>query len=245
MSKEPGSAQAAIFLAKAAQMMRWCSIVEGEMKAFAELGQMDGVERCFSCLLSWIASIHEALDASAGKLREFEWRTALNQVRNADQLLRYMWKCRDLHVHDSLFTWEAGAFSLTIAVPDSEEIQQFKLTNGTVDIVALMSFLYECGNAHESFAKMTQGFRPTKERQDAAGVQLSDFSQGLHLKEIAVRINGKMHAIPPPMDHLGSLVGPFAFQATTTTLKFYQTKYEELMAACERAQGSVPQVPAA
>jgi hypothetical protein len=222
------------YLAKAEKWLGWCDklIVELNAHADAAVLRMDDVERVFTHLLSTITTVHEALRSAANlKGLKQSWSRDLNEVRNLDPLLFYIWKARNSENHAALVKWhpQMHGIGLRLVNPDAA----LKVAGMTADqsfdevITKVRHYIYEVTSEDEMFARVGSHYRPCEERLREAGVELI-LRDTLALNDFSFRENGKVTHVKAPLLHLGQRVAPAAQEAAEVAVRFYRNMLADL-----------------
>jgi hypothetical protein len=230
---QPDDPRAHAFVEKASRLIRWTSQSLHELKVHGSRGRADDVERLFFSVLALLASLHEAIDAAALRWRLEDFRADLNALRLNDPLLFYLWKARDVDVHDAVLRWDTNMRAMQITVTDGEKATA-ELAGAPTDpnendpILPLWLYAFEVTNKAQLLERIHRGHRPTEERLKQAGLKLDYSIQSIQLQQFKCRLNGKQHIVSPPLQHLGNRVIPGAHYAADRAILFYQGRLAEL-----------------
>lgn len=220
------------FIAKANQRLKWGSQFLEEMRQHGRHMNIEDVERIFVANIQNIGSIHEALLSAARKLNQPQWCDQLQQTRQNDLLLRYLWKARDSEVHDSLVKWSPNIKYLELKVVDANKANKVPATwamLGKPEVANLFCYIYGAKNVDEFIERFKANPKPPIQKMTEAGVEILQQLDTLGLRSFSCRDKGKVVTIAEPTAHLGASIPPMADQAVFLSLKFYQGKLDELV----------------
>jgi hypothetical protein len=220
------------FAKKAKKRLGWCDELLEEMRVHGRIAAVEKVERTFVSLLLLLDSVHQALGDCAGKLDEKTWVTDLNSARNADPLLRYLWKARNSEAHDTLIKWRPSVKHLEFQVVDTNKANAVVggVQNQRASVVKLICFAYGADNELDLIEKMKTNPLPSEIAQGAAGIRLLQSLDSLSLKSFTIGRGGSAEVVQPPSSHGGAFLPPSADQAALFGIRFYYGKLGELLA---------------
>ena len=218
------------FAQKAEKLLRWSDVYLDEMREHGRHGRVDDVERIFVSLLLFLDSVHQALVDCAKKLDLDKWREELNQIREQDQLLRYLWKARNSEAHDALVKWSPSMQHVDFKIVDAEKTN--KIVRGAASqgeaVLRVFCYAYQASDEKDLIERMKQNPIPSKERQQHAGVELLISLRSLSLRSFRIGRGRDAETIDEPTSHFGQQLPPSADQAVLFALRFYKRKLEEL-----------------
>ncbi|MBF0527738.1 MAG: hypothetical protein HQK55_00425 [Deltaproteobacteria bacterium] len=219
------------FAVKAEKLLGWCDQSIEEMRAYGRVGAVGDVERVFVCLLQFFDSIHQALADCAKKLNQNPWRVQLNQFRESDPLLRYLWKARNSEIHDALVKWRPSMKHIEFRILDSikaTKIADPAAIGDRAAISKLVCFVYEVATEQDLIEKFKINPHPSTKAQEAAGVQLLYLLDSLSLDSFTIGRGLDTETIQAPSMHDGALLPPSADQSVYFAVRFYRNKLGEL-----------------
>lgn len=230
------------FADKAEKLLKWCDQYLEEMRHYGRSGDVEHVERIFVSLLLLFDSIHQALVDSAKKLNLDQWSDQLNQAREQDSLLRYLWKARNSEAHDALVKWRPSMKHVDFSIVDTQKAT--KIANPAVlgqraAISKLICYAYEVETEQELAEKMKHNPKPSVQAQQDAGIQLLQSLDSLSLDDFTISRGRNAETVAAPNSHLGALLPPSADQAVFYAIKFFRGKLDELKVQIG-ATGSYP-----
>lgn len=221
------------FLRKAEKWLRWSNEALAEMNTYAHAGRMDAVDRVFTSLLSHITTVHEALSAAA-KIAGFkDWRTALDEVRNNDPALKYVWHARNIENHEALLKWDASMGVTNLMIVDKEKadavtVPVFGPLPDQAQWRALVMYALDAASPEDAVTKMTRGVALDKERLERAGIRFA-YHRTLKLLPFKAKDNkGKTIQVDAPRIHCGREIDHSAHRLIEVSLLFYQIRFREL-----------------
>ena len=222
--------RALAFLGKAEESLDWCDKHLLEMRQHGQQGKISDVERSFVALLTLIDSIHQALVDAAKKLDLTDWRDELNQIREEDPLLRYVWKARNSKTHDALVIWRPSMKHLELRVLDP--IKAWLVVPKKMDtreaISAMWCYLYGVNTQNELIEAFKANPIVSQEKQNRAGVAVQIPRDSLSLDDFTLGRGKKAERLSAPDSHLGATLPSSADQAAFFCIKFYRDKLREL-----------------
>jgi|LGVE01.1.fsa_nt_gb hypothetical protein len=227
MNKE----RATDFSEKADKLLGWCDQLLEEMRTHGRAGAVGDVERVFVSLLLFFDSIHQALADCAKKLDQDQWRDQLNQFRESDPLLRYLWKARNSEAHDALVKWRPSMKHIDFRIVDpakATNIADPAAIGQRAAISKLISFAYEVASEQDLIEKLKISPQPSKKAQEEAGVQLLQSLDSLSLDSFTIGRGRSAETIQAPSSHAGALLPPSADQAVLFAVRFYRSKLSEI-----------------
>lgn len=234
------------FKDKAEKWARWARSTYDEFYAHSEAINMDAVDRSFTMILFQLTTVHDALKSGAEAAELTDWASELNSLRNSDELLFYIWQARNTETHDALIKWQPNANRLSVRTVDPVKLAA--VAGGLVhaDDPTLMNhillFLYEARDLVELSQKMEARFRPSKERQDQAGVTLTH-TESLGLAPFKTRDKRKSLDVQSPKLHMGFAIEPSAHGAINAAIGFYEAKVTQLSRLLGHPPASTQQSP--
>jgi hypothetical protein len=232
-----------LFLAKAEKLLRWLRSYLGEMQQFGNAADLDNFERVLHSSLSLIASIHDALIDGAKLAGQTQWRAKLKALRTSDPLLYYLWKVRDVDIHDVLTTRAEGTESM-FEVVDEKKLQPLLDSFGDITLEEvpdrMMRHLFHVQYAAEIGIKIRDGYRPPQEELDAVGVKLRFALTSFTFQEFTVREDGKKRAVKPPLKHGTEQIIPSAFTVVQQAYLFYARQLTALTNEIGQSASSPP-----
>lgn len=228
---EERRARSAAFLAKANKHLGWMLPFLDEMRGHGKAGDFAQFERVLHATLTLVASTHEALADAAKMSGQRAWYEDLVRLRKSDPLLYYLWKARDAETHDALIKWEEG-YEAEVVVVDESKTNPLVATFGDLDPHALTVRLFHhlfCAESPKDFAKkVREGYTPSVERLEAAGVKLEFASNTYIFMDFSTREDGRVKVVSAPRLHNEKPAVPSAFSAIQRARLFYVKKSAEL-----------------
>lgn len=225
-------ARAKDFADKAEKLIKWGAELLEELRLHATAGEIDKVERTFVTVISFFDSLHEALADCAKKLDQSQWREQLNAFRDADPLLRYLWKARNSETHDALIKWRPGMKQVEVRIVDPKKVDQAigfaRMLGEPAAMEKLYRVLYEADSTEALKVKLGSGFVPSADIQAKVGVEVILSLESLALDAFSIG-RGKEH-VDAPRSHDGKTLPPSAFEAVRTAMRYYQARFDELKA---------------
>ena len=219
------------FLDKAEKLLAWGGMYLEEMRNYGRHAELDDVERVFVSILLTLDSVHQALVDAAKKLDLDQWRDQLNQLRENDILLRYLWKARNSETHDALVKWRPSMKHIEMRVIDpsrTAKIADPRMIGQQASIARLFCYLFDARNEAELIEVLKENPKPSLEKQAEAGVELLHSLDSLSLDSFSLGRGNGVQTIDAPTSHLGKMLPPSADQAVLHGLEFYKSKLNEL-----------------
>lgn len=223
--------RASDFVAKAEKLLNWCDQYLEEMRQFGRLGDVEHVERIFVSLLLHFDTIHQALVDAAKKLDQNQWRDQLNETREQDPLLRYVWKARNSEAHDALVKWRPSMKHVEFRVVDpvkANRITGSVQMGGKEDISRLFCYVYGVKSEQELIKIMKRNPQPSVQAQQDAGVQLLQSLDSLSLDDFTIGRGRGAETVTAPSSHMGAVLPPSADQAVLHCIGFYRGMLNQL-----------------
>lgn len=221
------------FLAKADRLLTWASTWLDELRSHGGRGDMDAVERTLFAALASITSAHESLASAAACYGRPDFREALNDERQSDPLLRFLWKARDAEVHNHVVKWIPGAHHIQF-IGDQRIFQSFPriyqspLYPGSF-IAGLYYYLFGVGSMAELEKRILVDPQPIPSRVVETGVKITHSLQALVLQDFEVRVGGASERIAAPMKPPPHSNSPLlAHAALEQAIATYRTKVDDL-----------------
>lgn len=235
-----GKDRATEFLDKAEKLLRWTEKNLEMLRKFGTHAEMDDVEREFVAALLNIDSMHQALADAAKKLEKTEWRNALNESRESDVLLNYLWNARNSETHDALVKWRPSLKTAQLRVIEPDRANQVALFQSlfpySSSTAALICYVY-CARSELALIEiLKQGGKPSPERMRTAGVELWFSIDSLVLDSFEIGRGKGARKIPAPCTHLGKPTSASADIALHNAIDFYGKKLKELKATCQTTE---------
>lgn len=219
------------FIDKAEKLLAWGGTYLEEMRNYGRHAELDDVERVFVSILLVLDSVHQALVDAAKKLDLDQWRDQLNQLRENDILLRYLWKARNSETHDALVKWRPSMRHVELRVVDpikATKIADPRMIGRQASIARLFCYLFDAKNEAELVEVLKVNPKPSLQRQVEAGVELLHSLDSLSLDSFALGRGNGAQTIDAPTSHLGKVLPPSADRAVLHGLEFYKSKLNEL-----------------
>jgi hypothetical protein len=233
------------FRAKAEKWVRWARTTYAEFYAHSEAVNMDDVDRAFTTMLFQLTTAHDALAAAANAGGLKKWAEQLDSLRNTDELLLYVWKARDTETHDALVKWHPNANRVSVRTVDPIKLAatvgaRMHAQDDTLNNHILL-FLYDATDLEDLSRKMEARYRPSRERQERAGVRLTH-TESLSLAPFTTRDKkGRVLHIKSPELHNGVAIEPSAHGAINSAINFYDAKLAEITGLLGHHHASAPQ----
>lgn len=222
------------FLDKADRYLRWTAQYFDQMRAHGRKGELDAVERIFVSILLLIDSTHQALVDAAKKLDLTDWRDDLNQKRETDVLLRYLWLARNSETHDAIVKWRPDMRHVDLRIVDAVKADRIGLPQvwGSAGAINwIFRFVYDAKTQAELIERIKTNPVPSEKKLTDAGVEFLYALDSLCLDPFPLRRGGSFETIAAPTSHLGISVSSSADQVVFNGLEFYKNKFVQLKAA--------------
>lgn len=220
------------FFDKAERLLRWGEELLAEMQAHAATGTVDKVERTFVSTISFFDSLHEALVDCAKKIDQEDWRSQLNAFREADPLLRYLWKARNSETHDALVKWRDGMKLVEMRIIDQKKADEAmgfsRLCGEKAALEKLFCVVYGVDSREALMEKLKEGTPPSPDAMVRVGVELIHSLDALALDAFSIGREKKAERIDAPTSHNGKVLPPSAITAVRAAISYYQAKLDEL-----------------
>lgn len=221
------------YLEKAERLLRWGDATLNELVEHGEASRLDDLERCLFYSLALICSLHECLASCAKKGGQHDWRAEFNELRSTDSLLLYLWKARDADIHAAVKKWEEAPTSFQIRIVNFVKAARIVFRVGQRNDVPMLSVraarhLFGVSSEPEMIPLLKARKYPSKEAQQAIGVEMRRIMESLNLLPFETRSGGKLVTIPAPFEHLGEANSFSADAAVFYALRFYRSKYSDL-----------------
>ncbi|MCA3263382.1 MAG: hypothetical protein ING44_15665 [Telmatospirillum sp.] len=201
------------------------------MRAAGQRRDIERIERHFWIVLCLFDSVHQALADAAKKLDMTDWRDDLNQLRENDPLLKYIWCARNSEVHDAFVKWQPSMKHMNIRVIDPAKVSRVAgWGNEQSRISRIFCFIYSVQNLTELMQAIKDGALPSADRQIAAGVEVIESLDSLALRDFDIGQGRKRQKISAPELHQGKAIPPSADEAVFHTLSFYESKFQSIKA---------------
>ena len=225
------------FLAKAVKQIEWGNSYLEEMHAFGTKGRLADFERVLASALATLDSLHEVLLAVARFKRAIAWRLELDQLREKDRLLRYVWKARNSELHDVVVKWQPDMHLLRLKILNQTEHEivsialESKYPPGSkLRADASLLFLYEASAIEELTSMIRSGAQPSLAAVKILAAELDFSLKSFSLNEFTIDFRGKPVRVLEPSLHLGLTVAPDAYNVIYLAFDFYSRKLDELRA---------------
>lgn len=226
MNSDTSIEKVTLAIAKARRLVAWCNESHKQLLEHAQKHDFDGVERNFVTILLLLESVFEALEFIYKRRRDLDLLRVLEETRQNDELINYVWQARVVAAHMPIVIYEPSIAHIKFEIVDKPLALSVVAKLGhpnNLDFPMLLA-LYSSRNIDELSVKLRDGYVPSTEHASSLGVKLHEDMRSLALRDFVV----KSKHYRAPDRHLGKPVIPSAITVARSAIDYYQAKVDEL-----------------